>query len=355
MILFVGIDPGTTSAFALVDAESSEYFTKSRKEFSKEDIEEEIVSYGDPVVIASDVKNTPSLVKNISSTFGIKCFSPKKNLSIEEKKSLTKGYDIENDHERDALSAALYAKGQFKELLGKIDAELERKDKKHLSKAVKKLMLKGEAPNIEMAIRKFSKEETENIRIKPKVVKSKKIIEQRNKIKQLSSDNKRLRKFNEKIKKKLNELEKKLKIKKESIDLDDLRKVKMALKSEKRKNKKLRKKIRKRKEIKNIKDKNYMLKRVQNVSDIASIENKPVLLENESILGKVDKENPKFIITNSNEQGLYSPVINVNDVNVKSNGGLCYVSKKEIKKHMGKDETFFEWLESYKKRYKKNK
>jgi predicted RNase H-like nuclease (RuvC/YqgF family) len=107
--LIVGIDPGTTTAYAAVDLDGNVVHIGSSRQFSMADSIEALYRIGKPLVIASDVQQMPFSVEKIRRAFQAVGFTPRVDRTVEEKQELTKGYAYANVHERDALAAALDA------------------------------------------------------------------------------------------------------------------------------------------------------------------------------------------------------------------------------------------------------
>ncbi|RLG31651.1 hypothetical protein DRN97_09155 [Methanosarcinales archaeon] len=112
----VGIDPGTTIGVAIIDLEGRPIEVFSSKNYSCSDVIESIISHGNPLIVASDVTPTPSMVKRISRIFSSPVHELDESLSTEEKVALTKGegYEYKNVHERDALAACVNAFKRYK-------------------------------------------------------------------------------------------------------------------------------------------------------------------------------------------------------------------------------------------------
>ena len=115
--IIIGIDPGTTSAFAVLDLERNVLAVKSRRNYSFDGLLKEASSYGIPFIVAGDKKETPGFVKEFSQKTGAIVFAPKYDTKKEEKKYLVKKFDFEksasNVHETDALASALFAYEEF--------------------------------------------------------------------------------------------------------------------------------------------------------------------------------------------------------------------------------------------------
>lgn len=139
----MGVDPGTTTGIAILDLEGGLVDYRSRKEFSKSDIREFIISHGKPVVVAGDVNPAPSLVEKLAATFSAELYYPEEDLSVEEKERLTEKYDIDADsHSRDALAAAVDAYNSTRSVLERIKDKSEEMDVEK-EEVVEKFFRKG--------------------------------------------------------------------------------------------------------------------------------------------------------------------------------------------------------------------
>jgi len=107
--LIVGLDPGTTTGIAAVDLDGNLVLLTSSRQMTMSDIVEELYRAGKPLIIASDVQQMPYSVEKIRRAFNAIPYTPKQSLSVEAKYDLTAPFSYTNDHERDALSAALDA------------------------------------------------------------------------------------------------------------------------------------------------------------------------------------------------------------------------------------------------------
>lgn len=154
--IIVGIDVGTNVGIAVVSFDGKVILLESKRGISEEEIINIIEKCGKPVVIATDVKDPPDSVRKIAAHFKAKLFSPKKDLHVEEKKELTRGFKYKNIHERDALAAALYFLRISMPLFRKIDREVYERVYKEFRDKVKEKILLGESKNIEEAIRELT-------------------------------------------------------------------------------------------------------------------------------------------------------------------------------------------------------
>ena len=119
--LIVGIDPGTTSAFAALDFHKRVVRIWSKRDAGKEELIEALRETGDPVIIATDVKIAPEFVLKVASAFNARLFLPMRDMSEGEKKHLTQGYSFANTHEMDALASALKAYNSVENVLRKVE------------------------------------------------------------------------------------------------------------------------------------------------------------------------------------------------------------------------------------------
>jgi hypothetical protein len=111
--LIVGIDPGTTTAIAVLDLDGNLLHLESSRQMNMSGVIEALYRIGKPLVIASDVQEMPYSVEKIRRAFSAVAYTPRQDTSVESKLAITAGYPYENVHERDALSAAIDANLQY--------------------------------------------------------------------------------------------------------------------------------------------------------------------------------------------------------------------------------------------------
>lgn len=112
--LIVGIDPGTTTGIAALDLDGNLLYLASSRQMNMSGVIEALYKVGKPLIIASDVEEMPFTVEKIRRAFSAIAFTPKQDTSVETKMELTAPFEYANDHERDALSAALDAFRQYR-------------------------------------------------------------------------------------------------------------------------------------------------------------------------------------------------------------------------------------------------
>lgn len=122
--LIVGIDPGTTTAIAALDLDGNLLYLNSSRQMTMSGVIEAIYKVGKPLVIASDVHEMPFSVEKIRRAFNGIGYSPRQDMSVETKFGITASFTYGNDHERDALAAALEAsrsyRNKFQNLLRRV-------------------------------------------------------------------------------------------------------------------------------------------------------------------------------------------------------------------------------------------
>jgi uncharacterized protein len=105
--IIVGIDPGTTTAVAVLTLEGELRMLHSSRTISVPDVIEMIAEQGRPLIIASDVFPTPNTVEKIRRAFNSVLGSPEDIITTEDKIEFAKPYGYSNNHERDAIAAAV--------------------------------------------------------------------------------------------------------------------------------------------------------------------------------------------------------------------------------------------------------
>ena len=158
--LIVGLDIGTTSAVSIHDLKKNLLYLKSRKNFSTSNIVKQIIIFGTPLIIATDKQNVPQKIRKIAASFNAKVFSPDHDLTIEEKERIV-NISMRDSHERDALSASLFAFRFYSPQFNTIDMNLESLNMREHSDRVKEMIIRKEAKNIAEAIEKVKPKKKE--------------------------------------------------------------------------------------------------------------------------------------------------------------------------------------------------
>ncbi|WP_435334134.1 DUF460 domain-containing protein [Haloarchaeobius sp. TZWWS8] len=128
--VIVGMDPGTTTAVAIVSLDGQVLDVLSTRTADTSAVIEWIVERGRPVVVAADVTPMPNTVGKVRASFDAVGWEPDSDLPIDEKQHRTRETGYDNDHERDALAAALFAydfhEDQFDRIARKTPPRLDR-------------------------------------------------------------------------------------------------------------------------------------------------------------------------------------------------------------------------------------
>jgi predicted RNase H-like nuclease (RuvC/YqgF family) len=128
--VIVGIDPGTTTAVALLDLDGNVLDTLSTRTADRAAVTEWIIERGRPVIVAADVTPIPETVEKFRRSFDAAGWEPTTDLPVDGKQHRTREEAYENDHERDAMAAALYAfdahEDQFERVTRKTPPQFDR-------------------------------------------------------------------------------------------------------------------------------------------------------------------------------------------------------------------------------------
>ncbi|MGK2230546.1 MAG: putative RNase H-like nuclease (RuvC/YqgF family) [Methanobacteriota archaeon] len=124
----VGVDPGTTTAVAVLDLDGELLNVTSSRSADTAEVIEWIIERGRPVVVAADVRSMPSNVEKIRRSFDASGWTPDDDLAVVDKKRATNEdeYRLENDHERDAAAAATFAYRDHADVFDKVRRKTPR-------------------------------------------------------------------------------------------------------------------------------------------------------------------------------------------------------------------------------------
>jgi len=112
--IIVGLDPGTTTGIAALNLSGELVDLTSSRGLSSSEVIEWIAARGRSLVVATDVYPTPGSVEKVKRAFNAVLYSPGGDIPAEEKIALGKEFGYKNDHERDALAAAISAFKKYK-------------------------------------------------------------------------------------------------------------------------------------------------------------------------------------------------------------------------------------------------
>jgi len=145
-LLIVGIDPGTTSAYACIDLFGRVVKLHSSKELKFSTIISDISKIGLPVIVSADKRTVPSMVKNFAVKTGARLVIPKEDLLVKDKQQLTRKYRFWNMHEMDALASALFAFKKNRALIKKLIIFIQHHKKENIAFELGKEVLAKKLP-----------------------------------------------------------------------------------------------------------------------------------------------------------------------------------------------------------------
>jgi hypothetical protein len=122
----VGIDPGTTTGLAALNLRGELVDLISARTMSSSDVIEWIAARGRPLIVATDVSPAPGAVEKIKRAFNAVLYSPGEDLAAEDKIMLARPFDYRNDHERDALAAAMSAFKKYRNKFSQVEKKVSR-------------------------------------------------------------------------------------------------------------------------------------------------------------------------------------------------------------------------------------
>ncbi len=138
--MIIGVDPGATVGVAFVDLDGSIVDVLSGKGLSVADVVFEIQQHGQAFAIATDRNPAPRPVRKVAAAFKCFLYEPEEHLSVAEKNELLKSIDVElrrrlNNHEKDALAAALKAFNHYSAKLRNIKKRTGKRFEEEVRKA----------------------------------------------------------------------------------------------------------------------------------------------------------------------------------------------------------------------------
>lgn len=124
---------------------------------SKNELIKEIIKYGKPLIIASDVNPPPKAIEKIAKNLGSKLFFPEKSLTNLEKEKIIKDFKekIKSSHEKDALAASLKAFKKYHSLFIKIDEIARKEDVEEFFDEIARTVIERKSESISDIIRRI--------------------------------------------------------------------------------------------------------------------------------------------------------------------------------------------------------
>lgn len=155
--LITAIDPGITCGAAVLTIDGNLVFVGSKRGWTHQDLLQTILDLGETVVVAGDVSPAPELVEKVSKSLNAVLFTPIIPLSASEKQHLARTYaeqhelKLRNNHEVDALAAALKAHQHYKNKFEQIEAHVKKAGVQVSMDELKAMVVRGYS--IDRAIR----------------------------------------------------------------------------------------------------------------------------------------------------------------------------------------------------------
>ncbi|MBN2052454.1 DUF460 domain-containing protein [Candidatus Woesearchaeota archaeon] len=171
VLLIIGVDPGTTLGYAVLDDKGNFITSGSGKEFSMSELINNIISFGKPLIVGCDKNPPPWFAESLAVKLGAKLAYPRQDLLVSEKREISKGFDVKlNAHEIDALASAVHAFEKHRLFFGKIEKFLEENDKRELEEAVKLIMMRNEHLPLDAALNMAEQKDKARIIETPKQI-----------------------------------------------------------------------------------------------------------------------------------------------------------------------------------------
>ncbi len=122
-LAIIGLDPGTTSAYAILDLEGNILKVHAAKELTLSEMIVQITNLCFPLIAGTDKAKVPSFVDEFARKVGAEIAAPPEDMKREEKRILLASKEIHYNgaHEQDAAAAALSAYHAYEPKLRKIE------------------------------------------------------------------------------------------------------------------------------------------------------------------------------------------------------------------------------------------
>jgi hypothetical protein len=152
--LIIGIDPGAVTGIAVLTLKGRLLAVLSKRGLRKGDVIRQVIQFGTPLIIATDVNPPPKTVEKVAVALGSRLWYPARSLSGTEKSKLLRDHpEVATDtHQRDALAAALAAHKSYGELLARVAQSLKKRKLSELYEQVAARLIVGTSGNISEAI-----------------------------------------------------------------------------------------------------------------------------------------------------------------------------------------------------------
>lgn len=151
--LIIGLDPGTTAAYAILGISGEVIAVKSSRQLNLDRVIRETTAKGRPLIVGTDRRKVPGMVSRYAAKTGALKVTPGCDVSESEKSALVRDFKAENEHQKDALAAAMIAYKQYEPLIGRVRRHLAKKRKAGMDEEVLQIVLR-ERISIDKALMK---------------------------------------------------------------------------------------------------------------------------------------------------------------------------------------------------------
>jgi len=203
-LLIIGVDPGTTLGYAVIDFEGNVVKIHSEKNLDMGELISRLIKLGKPLIIAGDKEYNPDFVDRLAVKLGARVIGPDYDLKVSEKREITRGIETGNQHEIDSLASALFALKKIDSLLKKINIFVEHYNKSDIKEQLIEFVV-GKGLSIRDAVEIIDGPKKEEVKIIKDVVEERRLrekdfLELYKKLKDSERDISLLRKQNLKLK-----------------------------------------------------------------------------------------------------------------------------------------------------------
>ncbi|MBN2567672.1 DUF460 domain-containing protein [Candidatus Woesearchaeota archaeon] len=173
--LIIGLDPGTTVGIAALRLDGSVALLESSKNVPFSDVVALVARKGRPVVVATDKRATPAYIKRFATKCGARVIRPAGDMLVTDKQGLTRELRPADDHQRDALAAALAAWKGLRPLIAKIDRFVAKEGMEAIRNRLHAVVLAKENISIRLAADILAAPDEETTVVMTKAVEEKRL------------------------------------------------------------------------------------------------------------------------------------------------------------------------------------
>lgn len=128
-LAIIGLDPGLTTAYTIIDLEGNILSSYSARELALSEVISHLISRCQPLLLATDKSKAPAFVEECGRKLGLRVVTPDHDLLKVEKRTLAEEAGFTHspfdDHQYDALAAALACSKKYRPRLEKIQRFLQ--------------------------------------------------------------------------------------------------------------------------------------------------------------------------------------------------------------------------------------